>query len=366
LKTVRVFLDFLEDRRPSMENYAKELCAGLDHIKGGEYRVETIRPKHFSVRVMPKAWNDRLARYVLYPFQARSRGGDVNHIVDHGYAHLMAVLPGDKTVVTVHDVIPLLASRGLLTGSSNIRRPWLSELSFTYLPRARALVAVSDNTKRDLVRLLGIDERKIHTIPNGLSPDFRPLGESKNILRERLRLPDEAALILITGRAFYKNHVTSVKVLSYVRKLLPDRNVHLICLGKLARDAKQAVGNLSLGEYVKELEFSNQHTVVQLYNAVDCLLFPSLYEGFGWPTIEAMACGVPVVCSNAGALPEVVGDAAEVFDPIDCHAYAAAITNLLTSVQARHSRREKGFVRAGQYKWSDHIDAVLALYRSIV
>jgi len=346
-----------------METYAAELQRGLEEIGDGAFRFEPFRPHYPGKTRAARRWTDRWARYVSYPLQVRGRSAGLNHIVDHAYAHLMMSLPPSRTIVTVHDMIPFLAARGVLDGRRH-HRPWLNEFTLSFLKRARALVADSESTRRDLIAWLDVPEGRVRTIALGLSPVFRVLADSKERLRRKLGLPPDARLLLITGGQFYKNHSTSIEVLNRVRQAMADANVHLVCMGRLSDDARQLAARRSLEPFVLQRQPEGRDAVVELYNAVDCLLFPSLYEGFGWPPLEAMACGIPVVCSNAGSLLEVVDDAAFVSEPLDVDALAASVIAVLTGGESIRRARERGFARAAIYRWSRCADEVLDVYRS--
>lgn len=357
---VRLFLDLVEDRRLSMENYAAELVAGLNSV--GQVRFDIFRPRYFAPWGFPRPWRDRFARYVGVPYEVRGKAAAINHVIDHGYAHLLAVLPATQTVVTAHDVIPILASRGLLPGAP-ARQTWLSEFSARFLRRARAIAAVSENTRVDLVKHVGVPENKIHVVPNGLSPDFKQLSVERDVLRSRFGLPTGVPILLITGTQFYKNHIASVRVLRQVWRSRPD--VHMACMGKLTLDAQAEVDYLGMNGRVHYIRPSSREQLVALYNCVDCLLFPSLYEGFGWPVLEAMASGTPVVCSSAGALPEVAGEAALLAPPQDISRLAVCVTNVLTDDGIRGRMVENGFKQAAKFSWTAHARGITALYQTI-
>jgi glycosyltransferase involved in cell wall biosynthesis len=272
-------------------------------------------------------------------------------------------------VVTVHDIIPALRWAGKLAGTPRGGYPLLNKLSLAALRRARALIAVSQSTARDLVAHCGIEAECIHVVPLGLSPRFRPADpRERPALRARLGLPPDGRLVLISGDAFYKNHATCLEVL---RALDADRApdaapVTLVRLGPRGAAWRLLLAGSGLEARVIELEHLPGAEVPALYNAVDCLLFPSLYEGFGWPVLEAMGCGVPVVCSNAGSLPEVAGDAALAAAPTDVAALAQAVRRCLDDAAARAALVARGHAQAARYPWHRHAQSVLQIYDGIL
>jgi hypothetical protein len=181
---VELFLDFIEDRRTSMEAYAGCLSAALQECTPDEVCVRQFRPRYpFSARA-GLHWQQRLARYASYPWQVRGRAAHVNHIVDHGYAHLLWSLPPRRTVITVHDLIPLAVHRGKIPGVRR-RRSHLSEISARLLGKAASLIAVSEQTKLDLVDFCRVPEALVTVVPLGVSPLFRKIETGRRALRAR-------------------------------------------------------------------------------------------------------------------------------------------------------------------------------------
>jgi glycosyltransferase involved in cell wall biosynthesis len=309
----------------------------------------------------------RLSRYLLYPWQARSHKADINHVVDHGYAHLLQVLDPDKTVVTAHDLIPLLAWNGRIPGMTYPHRPRLGEYSLRFLRKARYVFAVSESTKKDLIEHCGCSPDRIRVIYYGLHTSFRVFGpRERTRVRRDLGLPDETVkLILITGRQSYKNHPVCLQVLRRIQAESQDR-VAMVRVGRSTAEWEAALGATGTRQSVISIPFLPHNRMVDLYNSVDCLLFPSLYEGFGWPPLEAMACGAPVVTSNVASLPEVVGEAGLMREPGDVEGLAASVRAVLEDADLRKNLTERGLVRARSFTWERHATQVLQAYEELV
>jgi glycosyltransferase involved in cell wall biosynthesis len=323
------------------------------------------RPRYPFSDNAASPWRARFARYVSYPLQVRAIRSDLNHIIDQGYAHLLCTLPPKKTVVTVHDLIPLAAHRGKIPAPQR-HRPFLSELSARFLRGAGSLIAVSEHTKLDLVELCNIPPDLIHVVPLGVSSEFQKLGDTKVALREKLGLDSrESFLILITGTHFYKNHETSLAVLQRLRRRA-KRDYKIVWLGNCRAINDPRVINSGLASAVVGIEPRSIRQVVEVYNAVDCLLFPSLYEGFGWPPLEAMACGTPVICSSAASLPEVVGDAALTTPPDDVEGFVEYVRALAQCESQRALLVKRGIERASLFSWERHARAVWSIYRQLL
>ncbi|MBA2672859.1 glycosyltransferase family 1 protein [Ramlibacter sp.] len=367
---VTLFRDFVEDRRTSMEIYADALADALAQLPRPPVLRQVVpRAARLPWRGTPGAFEMRWSRYVRYPRAAAQQQGQLNHVIDHGYGHLLWTLDPRRTVVTVHDIIPALRWAGKLAGTTRGSYPLLNKLSLAALRRAHTLVAISRNTADDLVAHCGLDAARIRVVPLGLSPRFCPADpRGRSALRDRFGLPQGGRLVLISGDAFYKNHATCLEVL---RALHADPTpgaapVTLVRLGPRGADWRQRLAASGLAAHVIALEHLPGADVPALYNAVDCLLFPSLYEGFGWPVLEAMACGVPVVCSNAGSLPEVAGDAALMAAPTDAAALAQAVRRCLDDAATRATLIGRGHAQAARFPWHRHAQSMLDIYEDIL
>ena len=367
---VTLFRDFAEDKRTSMEVYADNLSHYLTRQSDNTFQIRGFRPKLTTfVRGLPEAGNLRMrfARYFVYPMQAQHEQGELNHILDHGYAHLLRVLDPGTTIITVHDLIPLLAGQGKISGIDSRRRSPLSEYSASFLKKAAHLIAISHNTKNDLVEQCGCDPARITEIYYGVSPEYRPFAqEEQEQCRHALNLPDNATrLVLIIGGPFYKNQETSLKVFERLQARASGNPVMLVRLGRQSGSWDACLRSSPCRDQVIYLEYLTQAEMVFLYNAVDCLLFPSWYEGFGWPPLEAMACGTPVVVSNRASLPEAVGDAGLLCAPDDVDGLARAVTKLLREKDFREQQIQKGYTQIRNFNWQKNARGTVALYRKL-
>ncbi|TFH43585.1 MAG: hypothetical protein E4H01_11860, partial [Lysobacterales bacterium] len=219
-----------------MEVYADNLIENLNRLCKPQITIGEFRPQISSAMSrLPDYANlrMRMCRYVSLPQQARRMPGQVNHILDHGYAHLLQVLNPRTTVLTVHDVIPILAGRGKIRGAKLNGRRWLSEWTARYYKRARRIIAVSECTKSDLVKHCGCDSERISVIYPGIdSTFFRDKRPEKREYRNSFGLPHLGVkLVLITGQEFYKNQIVSLRVMEALR----ERYGHSIWLVRLGR-----------------------------------------------------------------------------------------------------------------------------------
>lgn len=365
---VTLFRPLAEEYRISMGQYADHLGRSLSALPACDVRVRDFTPTMpawLARTPLPAGVRLRAARSLAYPLQARAAEGTINHIVDHTYAHLLRALDPRRSVVTVHDLMPLVGWSGAVPGYTYPHYPLLFRLAASWLRRAAALIAVSQNTKRDLVRFLGLEEDRIQVIYNGVNPSLAPLSDGARAeSRRSLGLPDESVhVILITGNQGYKNHLTSFQVADVLQRRLA-RPVQLVWLGGDAGSCAQLSRTVNLRSPVQLLSGLPSDRLRALYNSVDCLLFPSWYEGFGWPPVEAMACGVPVVASTAAAVMEVTGGCAITAAAGDVGGLAEGVQRLLEDEAVRAEYIARGVRNANRFQWSRSAALVRDLYWS--
>ncbi len=363
---ITLFRDFKEDYRTSMEIYADNLGEGLRLLDNSRFVINEYQPKISSwMQIIPKRLDLRIraARYFVYPLQAKERQGTINHIIDHSYAHLIKVLDPKQTIITVHDMIPQLAWKGIIPGLTYPHNPILNKLSLSFLKEARAVIAVSNSTKSDLINYCGLQEEQITVIHNGLNTIFRPLSEESRIsVRQNFRFPDcDTNIILITGNQSYKNHFTSLRVVERLQSMC-QKPIQLVSLGANNEELDYYLAKVNLINPLIRLFGINNQQMVDLYNSIDCLLFPSWYEGFGWPPLEAMACGTPVVTSNVASLPEIVGDAALMAAPDDVENLAKAVQVMLDDRNRRREFIDRGLKNSTRFTWEHCASEVMDVY----
>ncbi|MBI4242393.1 MAG: glycosyltransferase family 4 protein [Candidatus Rokubacteria bacterium] len=296
---------------------------------------------------------------------ARGRDAEVNHIVDHGYGHLAYSLDPRRTAVTFHDAMLLkLKARELPINSY----PWFTmlghRLSLGAIARVSRVITPSESARRDLLRLTRCRPERVRVVPLGVSGHFRPPAAP---------CPDRApgaagrpARILHVGHCGpYKNIETILRTIPAIARRLGERVLFTKVGDPFTRPQRALIARLGIDGQVEHLGKVPLERLPQVYAGADLLLMPSFDEGFGLPALEAMACGTPVVVSDRGSLPEVVGDAGLLIPPDDIEALAGAVERVLTDRALTADLRGRGLERARAFTWERTARATLEVYREI-
>lgn len=334
---------FRADKRLSMDIYADCLSQALD--SSSSINLTRFVPKSSLERYSQNRLMMRYLRYRRYPHLVKDLTADLHHVLDHGYAHLLPSLGDGLKCTTAHDLIPLLQWKGDL-GVDGVtkgsRKPMLNLHSLSFLERYDGIVAVSESTKRDLVEHLELDPKKITVVSPPLLPQFKPLADDViQRFASKYKLESNYQWLMVSGREFYKNHKGSLTAVSQLVKG-GRRNIRIVKTGAASSEFSELVASLNLQDYVVELFLEDFSELPMLYNFIDCLIFPSFYEGFGMPVAEALACGTAVVASDRGALPEVMGSLGDLLEPNDANAIANTLSEILDSSALRKHFADEG------------------------
>lgn len=295
------------------------------------------------------------------PLKAYSEGVDLLHCP----THLVPLWNRSKTVVTVHD----LAFEHFPGSYERHVRAFLRKAVPLSLNRADAIIAVSENTKEDLENIYGIDPAKVRVIYNGVNSEFREIEGSEEInrLKKEYELPKKFILYLGTLEP-RKNIKRIIKAYRAYRDNERTKTKLVVAGGKgwLYEDIFELVEEEGLGSEVVFTGYVENEELVSLYNLAESLIFPSLYEGFGFPVLEAMACGTPVITSNVSSLPEVAGEAAILVDPREVEEIVKGISLVLHDRDLRNELVEKGKKRAAEFTWEKSARGHLEVYRELL
>lgn len=267
-----------------------------------------------------------------------------------------------RSVVTIHD-LGYLHFPDAHPAKSRRMLDWTTRWSARIATR---MIAISDATKRDMIANYDIPDARIAVIPHGVSPDFRPADpEAVLTVRSKYHLPERYILAVGTVQP-RKNLGRLAAALSLVARAgLPH---HLVIAGKpgwLANNVKAELRASGMRSRLSLLGYVAAEDLPALYSGADAFCFPSLYEGFGLPVLEAMACGTPVVASNTSAIPEVAGEAAILVSPTDVRELGAALVRVLADELRRRELIDRGRQRAGIFTWERTARATLDVLRHV-
>ena len=283
----------------------------------------------------------------------------------HSAYYLMPYAPSLPAIVTCYDLIPLIYPQYFPAPQRLIFRT----AHHLALRTARITLAISEATKSDLVRFFHIDPQRVVVTPLAADPHFQPPSRATiDRVRQQHALPDRYLLYFGSNKP-HKNVPRLIEAFAQANLQFPTANFKLIIAGHWDErypQAKALVEQLNLRDAVRFIGPVQDADLPALYGGAEVFVFPSQYEGFGFPVLEAMACGVPVVCSNRSSLPEVAGDAALLCDPNDVGMLAHAIEQALADQDLRASLRQRGLARAAQFSWEQTALTTLKVYRSVV
>lgn len=368
--------NYLPDAQQSMQRFAGMLKTGLTNAG---HEVRTLRP---SVRAGKLARNESAVKWlgyidklVLFPRVLREAldWAEIVHICDHANSFYMKYVEGRPCVVTCHDLLAIRSARGDISGQETRwsgRR--LQGMILGGLARARQIVCVSEATRADVLRLIpGADQEgtKVTHIYNGLNYSYSPMdrSEAERRLRGLGLSPDRPFLLHVGGNQWYKNRIGVLRIFAQLHRCAAFANLALVMVGKPAsEEMRRFIGSNELAPAVIELCDVAEEDLRALYSAAELMLFPSLAEGFGWPIVEAQACGCPVVTSNLSPMTEVAGDAAIYVDPCELESAAMGVGGALKAGPAlRSGLREVSLRNAARFSTQAMIDGYLGLYEHV-
>ena len=242
--------------------------------------------------------------------------------------------------------------------------------------KAKKVITVSNNTKKDVIELFGTPEEKIQTVWNGIGEEFHKVSElEKKVVQEKFNI--SSPFLLYTGN--WREHKNIVRLLEAFEIILEKskqdngpvslRGLQLVITGKpdpYYPEVMETIEKLKLKDSVKLVGLVSQEDLIRLYGAANLYVFPSLYEGFGLPPLEAMQCGTPVVASRISSIPEVCGNAVEYFDPTDTADMSRQILKLLLDEELRTSLIRKGEQQIEKFSWDKSANETLKIYEEVI
>lgn len=323
----------------------------VDVVFVGDRSMPTGRVRRAAKGVLREAW----AYPVAMPRALTSLGADVVH-----YPAPMGSLRSPVPVVlSVYDVLPWKYPE--LFTRTNVRHQ--QHLVRRLTERADRIIASSEATRADLMEILGLPGEIIQVVPMGVNPRFGRRVDDDDVARiAGVRGPYVLAVGTLEPR---KNLVSTIAA---VERLARDGlDIPLVVAGgKGWRDDQLRARIAGSAARILPVGRVSDDELISLYSGASCLVFPSLYEGFGLPVLEAMACGVPVVAADTTSTPEVVGDAGILVSPLDVDAIAAGIRSVVDSPDFTADLRARGMERAAEFTWARTTQMTLDVYREAI
>ena len=356
-------------RRAGLGRYAESLVRalverdpdrwGLFYNRGGDWHP-LVGLEHLPARTVSagyKPW-----RMAVLIGQALGIGFDrllPDGQLFHATEHLLLPFRHVPTVLTVHDLIYHLFPEH----HKALNYHYLNRTMPLYCRRADAIIAVSESTRRDLIDQYHIDPAKITVVYEAAASHFQPAPPDRvDPVRSRYSLPDRF-LIHVGTLEPRKNLVRLLNAVAALREAEIKVNLVLVgARGWLYEGFFRRLEELALEDTVRVLGYVPDEDLPALYCAARACVLPSVYEGFGLPVLEAMACGTPVVCSRAASLPELGGEAARYFDPYDTEDMASALRQVWESESLQEEMSTSGLAQSARFSWTKTAEETVAVY----
>jgi len=349
------------DGTGSMDLYGQKLC---QHMKNTEV-VHLSFPEPFGTPL----FSPQAVKFLIHSGKILNtlRRYKAVHLTNHHLARFAFLLKNTACILTVHDLIRHFDWQGVAT---YIRQPTLRDkidlwLDWQGIKSARHIIAISHHTKNDLVNYAGIPEERITVVYHGIDHDvFYP--------RTKPRPLDYPYILFVGSEHPRKNLATLLRAFHKLKHDGKFRDLKLVKVGKAGgrefdfrAETLNLVQSLELAGEVVFTDYVSEDMLASYYSHSECLVLPSLYEGFGWPPLEAMACGCPVIVSNVASLPEIAGDAALKIEPNDDNNLASAISMILTDDRLKQQLVSKGIERASGFTWEKAAKETLKVYQEV-
>jgi glycosyltransferase involved in cell wall biosynthesis len=328
-----------------MDRYSQELAKRLD--------VKKITSRRYLSLVEAC----KLARSI------RSQG-DIVHMPNQHFARY-ALFLNRPFIVTVHD----LARCYFNFDRETITEKILLNLDIRYIKRASHIIAISQSTKSDLTKYLRIPETRISVIYNGVDHNIFKPYEPYQMRPYHVTLSHKPYILYVGSERRRKNLGRLFEAFAMLRQEFPE--LKLVKVGDSGRSKQsrsemlKKLSSLGITEDVTFVDYISELELAYYYSSATLLAYPSLYEGFGLPPLEAMACGCPVVTSNTSSLPEVVGEAGIMVNPYDTSSLVLAMRRVLTDDKLRDSMVRKGLEQSNKFSWEKNAELTLQVYNKV-
>lgn len=336
------------------------------------HEVRILRPYPLFGKIQPRAfgvsgkkWLGYIDQFIIFPLTLLTHvsNADVVHICDHSNAMYLRWVKHLPHVVTCHDLLAVRSARGRVPEnptafSGRILQDWIAR----NLQKAQVVVCVSEKTRREFLSILERHPKVLRVVYNCLPYPYQPqiTASSQNYLA-LLGLDNTAFFLTVGGSQWYKNRLGTLQLFHALSQFPEFCKHHLVIVGKpLSNNLREYIATNRLDESVHELVDITNEELSALYSRAEALLFPSLAEGFGWPPIEAQACGCPVVISDIAPLNEITPKEAAIFIVPQDIAGSAEI--IRSGLQKRESLVQAGLINSARYSEETMLVKYLAIY----
>jgi glycosyltransferase involved in cell wall biosynthesis len=368
---VRIAIDARKLRDYGIGTYIRNLLRHLARLDSTTEFVALCRPEDCAFaselgenfRAVPeRAGAYSFREQISVPLDLRRERADLFHAPHY----VLPPLTPCRSVVTIHDCIHLRFPQYL---PSRLGYAYARSSLWVAAHRAARVLTVSEASKRDILQYFQVPESKVTVIPNAIDERFSEEPPADEVMRVRERYQLNDPFILYAGNIKpHKNLERLIEAFHIIRQGELEHVKLLIIGDEISKYAalRRTVHRYKLHKHVRFFGFVPDATLAILYRLARVFVFPSLYEGFGLPPLEAMASGTPVITSNVSSLPEVVGDAAMLIDPYEPDAIAGAMRRVMLDDRLRDDMRERGLARAREFSWARSIRRVREIYDEVL
>jgi len=358
------------DGQESMQRFAALMDGGL---RRAGHEVRNVVPRCVVGRIRPSShgigkWLGYIDKFAVFPrdLKAALRWADVAHICDHSNSFYTGYMKSIPHVVTCHDLLAVRSALGEIPQNRpSVSGRQLQRIISNGLKKAQHIVCVSEATRRDSLRIMNLPEKRVSRVYNSLNYPYSRMErrEAEYRVRKFIVDPGHPFLLHVGGNHWYKNRLGVLRIFSLLRKLGVKKDLKLVLVGPPGTDEmREFIWKHAMREAIVELTKVCNEDLRALYSIAKVMIFPSLQEGFGWPIIEAQACGCPVLTSCRAPMDEVGGDAAIYVDPENPEPAAIILKKVLEREPGPH---ESSLRNVARFTESGMIDGYLSVYGKV-
>ena len=361
--------NYVHDVQRSMQLFAALM---FDSLAGAGHEVRLSRPGPVLGKLKPSnmgfgKWLGYVDQFAIFPARLKKDilWADIVHICDHANSIYVKYLQAKPHLVTCHDLLAVRSALGEISENrTSTTGRQLQRMILSGLRQSRHVVCVSEATRQDVLRLVGVPQSRVSTVYSSVNYDYSPMSsQDVQTHRRALGLDEQPFVLHVGGNQWYKNRLGTMQIFNYLRQYEAFHECRLLMVGRPWTDEmRQFVCRSGLTERVQELTNVGEEQLRALYGSAKLLLFPSLQEGFGWPILEAQACGCPVVTTDRAPMSEISGAAAILIDPTDPSVAAGKIASVPNLV----SFRQAGLQNAARFSRSKMTMQYLEIYKALL